>query len=53
MTCTSGHPCTAIGKIEYTTRRTDQIVTDPGQLIWGIDHDLYEVEGHPYMLVQW
>ena len=35
------------------TRRTDQIVTDPGQLIWGIDHDLYEVEGHPYMLVQW
>ena len=39
--------------IVFSTRRTDQIVTDPGQLIWGIDHDLYEVEGHPYMLVQW
>lgn len=29
------------------TRRTDQVVTYPGQLIRGIDHDLFEVCCHP------
>ena len=36
-----------------STRRTDQLLTDPGQLFWGINHDPYEVEDHPYTFALW